>query len=521
MGLEEKTAQDYFDILKRRKWSVILPASIIFVIAALVAFLLPPIYRSTSTILIEDQEVPRDYINTTVTGFADQRLQTINQRIMGTDRLLDIINRFNLYPDLRRKWTTEEVIEEFRKAIKLNTISADVIDPRTGMARPATIAFTLSYEGKNPQLVQRVANELASLYLGENLKVRERQSQGTSQFFEDEMKNVQAQLASAEAKLAAYKQRNVNALPELAQTNLQLLDMAERDLNSFNDQLRTLREKESYLQAQLASMPTDSANQDKARLSELRVRLGELKTRFTDEHPDVIKTKSELAELTKQLRSSGRDSADNKPDNAAYVTLASQVAGLLSEIDSVKRQIETTTRKRDDYRRRIASAPGVEEGYRTIMVERNNLQLKFDDLSKKFMEARTAHGLEKENKGERFTLIDAARFPEKPVKPRIPLILLIGLVLGLGGGVGVTAFNEQNDQTARTPEVLALATAFPVLASIPEIVTWQDIVKEKTQRRKLCIGVLLFLALCPLAFHYLVMDLDVFWAKALRRISHL
>jgi uncharacterized protein involved in exopolysaccharide biosynthesis len=261
MGQDVSTAQDFLDILKRRKWSIILPACIIFTIAALVAFLLPPIYRSTSTILIEDQEIPRDYVNSTVTSFVEQRLQSINQRIMGTDKLLEIINRFNLYPDLRKKWTTEEVIEKLRKDIKLNTVSADVIDPRSGMPRPATIAFTLSYEGKNPQLVQQVANELASLYLGENLKVRERQSQGTSQFFEEEMNRVRTQLQGADAELAAYKQKNIKELPELVQTNLQMLDMEERDLTSLHDQLRTMREKESRLQTQLASIPTDAACQ--------------------------------------------------------------------------------------------------------------------------------------------------------------------------------------------------------------------------------------------------------------------
>lgn len=518
---QEKTLRDYIDIVKRRKWSIILTACTIFVITALAAFLWPPTYRSTSTILIEDQEIPRDYVNSTVTGYADQRLQTINQRIMGTDKLLEIINRFNLYPDLRKSWTTEEVIEKLRKDIKLKTISADVIDPRSGMPRPATIAFTLSYEGKNPQLVQRVANELASLYLNENLKVRERQSQGTTQFFDDEMKTVRAQLQAADADLAAYKQKNIKELPELTQTNLQMLDLAERDLNGLNDQLRTLREKESHLQTQLTSISTDAATQDKARLSELRVRLGELKTKFTDEHPDVIKTKSEIAELTKQLRSSGRDTPDNKPDNVAYVTLSAEAAGIKSDIDSVKRQIEIATRKRDDYRHRFAAGPGVEEGYKKILTERNNLQLKYDDLSKKFLEARTAHGLEKENKGERFTLIDAARYPEMPVRPNIPVILLIGFVLGLGGGGGMAAFNEQNDQTVRTPETLFLATAVPVLASIPEIVTWQDMVRSKARRRKIAIGVLLVLVLCPLAFHFLVMDLDVFWARAMRRMTHL
>ncbi len=146
-----------------------------FILAAIVAFCWPPTYRSTATILIEEQEVPREYVNTAVTTFADQRLQTLNQRIMGTTRLLEIITKFKLYDDLKSKWTTEEIVDKMRKKdIKFDTVSADVIDPRTGQPRPATIAFTVSYKGKNPAVVQQVASELTSLYLEENLKDREK-----------------------------------------------------------------------------------------------------------------------------------------------------------------------------------------------------------------------------------------------------------------------------------------------------------------------------------------------------------
>ncbi|MFH1028670.1 MAG: Wzz/FepE/Etk N-terminal domain-containing protein [Pseudomonadota bacterium] len=521
MGNGITSIKDLIVILKRRKWSMTLPVVTVFVIAMVLAFTLPPVYRSESTILIEDQEVPRDFVSTTVTSFADQRLQSINQRIMGTTKLLEIINRFSLYPELKNKWTTEEIIAKLRKDIKFKTISADVIDPRSGQARPATIAFSLSYDGKNPQVVQRVANDLASLYLEENLSVRTRQSQGTTNFMEDEMKNVQSQLADVDSKIAVYKQRNVNTLPELAQVNLSSLDSTERETVGLNYQLRTLQERESAIESQLATLPTDAASQDKARLSELRVRLVELKARLTDEHPDVIKTRNELAELIKQLRASGQDTADNKPDNPAYVTLSSQLASIRSEITSTKRHIETFNKKRDELRQRLAATPGVEEGYKNILLQRNNLQQKFDELSKKFMEAKVSSGMEKEQKGERFTLIDAARLPEKPIKPNVPAILLIGLVLGIGCGVGLTAINEQSDDTMRTPETLSRATSYPVLASIPEIVTWQETVLMKKKRRQTLLGAFCVLLMSPLVFHFLVMDLDIFWAKFMRTMARM
>jgi len=519
MEMEVKSVQDLVEIVKRRRWNIIVPAAVIFTVAVLVAFSLPPKYRSTSTILIEDQEVPRDFVNSTVTGYAESRLQTINQRIMGTTRLLEIITRFNLYPELKSTKTTEEIVAKLRKDIKFSTISADVIDPRTGQPRPATIAFTLSYQGKHPQMVQKVANDLASLYLEENLIVRSRQSQGTATFMEDEMKTVQAQLSAIDAQISAYKQRNVNTLPELVQVNMQSMDSTDREVVSLTYQLRTLKERESNLQAQLATTPSDAGNQDKARLSELRVKLGEMKTRLTDQHPDVIKAKSELAELVKQLRAGGLDPADNKPDNPAYIALTTQLAGVKSEISSTRQQIENFNRKKDDFRRRIAAAPGVEEGYKNIQMQRNNLQLKYDDLSKKFMEAKVSSGLEKEQKGERFTIIDAARLPEKPVSPNIPAIMLIGLILGIGSGVGLAAIREQGDQTVRSPELLARATGFPVLACIPEIVNEEDLGRAKSKKWKLIMAGVVLLVVAIILFHFFVMDLDIFWAKVMRRLG--
>jgi uncharacterized protein involved in exopolysaccharide biosynthesis len=278
-----------------------------------------PVYRSSSTILIEDQDISRDYVTSIITSYADQRLQTINQRIMSASRLLEIIKRFNLYSDKRERWTTEEIVDNMRKKdIKFETITADVIDSRTGRPATATIAFTVSYEGKNRLEVQQVANVLASLYLEENIKVVDQQTGGTTKFLEEEMKSVQNDLAELEKKIAAYKEKNPRALPELMQFNLQVMDSNERSYDQIKDHLRTLRERESYLRTELATIMPDAKNQDKERLKELRVELGSLKVRFSDEYPDVIKTKAEIAELEKRLGSAEIQKAvAEKPDNPA------------------------------------------------------------------------------------------------------------------------------------------------------------------------------------------------------------
>jgi len=522
MEANEMTMNDYVAIVKRRKWSLILPALIVFLCAAIVAMALPSIYKSTSTILIEEQDIPADFVMTTVTSYAEQRLQSIYQRIVSFSRLLDIIKRFNLYPDLQKKWTTEEIVEQMREDIILEPISVETVDRRTGRATVATIAFTLSYEGENPGVVQRVSNMLTSLFLEENLQVRERQAKETSIFLESETEKVKADLTKLEARMASFKEAHVNELPELLQVNMQSLNNTETNIDRLSEQLRSLKEREGYLQSQLASFPAEI--EEEKRLAELKIQLVHLKSQFSDQYPDVIKTKAEIAELeNKQNTSPGKSDnpghSDNAPNNPAYITLAAQLSSTQADIVSVKRQFRETSKMADMYRRRIANTPRVEEAYRAIFIERNNTQAKYDDLMRKHMEAKVAQGLEKQQKGERFTLIDPARLPELPDKPNRMAILLIGMVLGIGAGVGWASLKEFTDQSVRDSTSLALATAFPVLASIPEIVTREDIQRKKKKRNTIIIALGLGLVISVVIFHFLVMDLNVFWAKLMRKVS--
>jgi len=516
------TPRDYLEIVKRRKWSLTLPAVAIFLLAAAIALALPSIYRSESTILIEEQEIPADFVVTTVTGYAEQRIQQINQRIMSFSRLLEIIQRLDLYPELKDKWTTEEIVEKMREETLLEPISTEIIDRRTGRPTAATIAFTLSYEGKNPGKVQRVANVLTSLFLEENLQVRARQAQDTSAFLEGEMDRIKVELVNMESKITGFKEAHLNELPEMLQLNLQTLNNIERNIELSSQQLRTLKEKEEYLLTQLASiMPYEEEHVSRQRLDELKVELVHLTKRFSDEYPDVKKTRAEIAELEKQLTGDDKSLANAKgpPDNPAYITLSAQLAGTRAEIDSARRQIEDLNLAVTQIRHRVAASPKVEEEYNAMVIARNNTQAKYDDLMRKHMEATVAHGLEKEQKGERFTLIEPPRLPEKPFKPNRLAIMLIGLVLGIGAGIGMGALREFSDDAVHDGDSLTFATQFPVLAGIPPIMTKKDITRRRLKRIAWAGGVVGAILIGLAVFHFFVMDLDIFWAKLMRKFA--
>lgn len=509
---------DYVDIAKRRIWSFILPTTAIILAAGIIAFVLPSEYKSSSTILIEQQEIPEEFVSATVTSFAEQRLQSINQRIMSTSKLLGIINELDLYQDLRGKWTTDEIVERMRENIKLDTISAEVIDQRTGRPTTTTIAFSLAFQGKDARQVHQVAGTLTSLYLEENLKVRRQQTEETYTFIGGELQRVQSDLSEIEKKISAFKEQHLSELPEMFQVNTQAVNLMERSIERLDEQKRSLKEREGYLETQLASIPRKQ-DPKKQRLQSLHQALTSLKTRFSQKHPDVVKTQQEIAEIEAQIaaESASAESNDILPENSAYITLSAQLASTRADILSVQNQISDLENKAREYRRRIENTPRVEQEYNRLLNERQNNQAKYNDLMQKHLEAKVAYALESEQKGERFTLIDPARLPEKPFKPNRLAILLIGIVLGTGAGVGLAALREFTDHSVRKAESLAEMTSLPVLAGIPEIITPRDRRRRRVRVVLIVSGAVVLIAAAIAVFHYWVMDLDIFWMKLLRR----
>ena len=261
---------------------MLLTAGAVLGLALLAAFFWPPMYRSTGTILIEQQEMPEDFVRSAVSSYADQRIQVISQRVMTSANLLEIISKYNLYPDDRRTKAREAIVANMRQDIKLNMISADVVDPRQGRATKATIAFSVSYENRSPQVAAAVANELTSLYLRENLETRKQQAAGSADFLSTEAQRIGAQVTDLERQLAAFKSKHENSLPEYAQLNVQLASRAQDDLRELDSRVRALDQQIVFLDAQLAQInPTGTMYGDSGqRVMGTRDQLKLLKTQY-------------------------------------------------------------------------------------------------------------------------------------------------------------------------------------------------------------------------------------------------
>ncbi|MEW8428449.1 MAG: lipopolysaccharide biosynthesis protein, partial [gamma proteobacterium symbiont of Ctena orbiculata] len=273
---------DYLAILKRRKMQLIVPAAIILLLSIGLALGLPSIYRSEATILIEQQEIPSELVRSTVTSYAGERIQVISQRVMTTENLGSIIENYGLFKEERDDTSLSLLAEKLRENIKLEMISADVVDPRSGRPTTATIAFTLAFSSKDSRIAQKVTNELVSLYLDENLRRRTQSALETSSFLGAEANKLKQEIADLETSLAKFKEKHVNNLPELQQLNMQLMERSERELTDTAQQIRSLEERKIYLQSELSQInPTsDLYNSRGDRVMGAEDRLMSLETEY-------------------------------------------------------------------------------------------------------------------------------------------------------------------------------------------------------------------------------------------------
>ena len=583
MDARAKTITDYLDFIKRRKYYVLIPFLCIFLISVILSFVLPPIYKSSTTILIEGQQIPSEFVRSTVTEYVEQSIQTIKQRIMSRTRLMDIIDRFNLYNDLREKETTEEIVDRMREDIRLDMISAEVVDQRTGRPTTATIAFRLSYEWKDPDKVLKVANTLASLYLEQNLKDREEKARTTSSFIEAEIKGLNENIDKLEAKIAQFKEKHFQALPEMSQLNLQMFQRLERELENVEQQIRNVRERKIYLEGQLTGIdpdlpgiqgPAGETADAKQRLKYLYVQHTALRSALSEKHPDVIKMENEIEslenevalkdeiqlkrnqheglkadlavkmgklsgkhpdviklkksikilekEIEEKVREKGkRQNEPENPENPAYINISTQLDTAKMDIASLKEERKRLKVKLADYQNRLELTPQIELEYNLLTRDYNNARIRHQETLNKLMEAKSAESLEKGQKGQKFTIIDPAVFPEKPHKPNRLFIIVIGFVLGIGAGAGTAFLKEYSDQAIRSEYELALLTGRPVLAMIPPIETRADLKRKKRKRIISTLSILIGIGLCVLSVHLFYKPLNMWWFLGMRKLVKL
>jgi protein tyrosine kinase modulator len=484
----------------RRKWLAVPVFALPFVAAVSLIYSLPAFYRSTALVLVERQQVPEAFVQSTVTSELETRLHTISQEILSRSRLEALITRFNLYPGKRNQASNEELVERMRRDVKLELKTTDT------KGRPsATTAFALSYRGPDPQTVALVTNTLASFYIEENLKVRERQAMGTADFLKGQLGETRKRLDDLELRVSDFRRRHLGELPQQMQANMATLENLNMQLRITNDnQIRAAERRDSLtaLLAEAASSPHASGapaapEAGGARLSRLRHELANERARYTEEHPTVARLKAEIAaaELESSKSPGGASAAAGVPSNPYAMRLRETLGAIESEAKVLKTEEQRLRAAIASYQARVENTPKREQEFQELSRDYETTKQLYDSLGKRHEAAQLSESMEQRQKGEQFRVLDPAVPSRIPAAPNRLKLLMVSLVLSLGLAGGVLMVAEMLDTSFHSADELRAFTIIPVLVSVPRIVTEADRRRQQRRFRLAAVGAMVGLVL--------------------------
>jgi polysaccharide chain length determinant protein (PEP-CTERM system associated) len=394
-----------------------------------------------------------------------------------------LITRFNLYSDLAPRVSSEALIQRMRREIHLEFKSAE----QTG-GRMATVAFTVSYAGRDPETVARVTNTLASFFVEENLRGRERQATGTAEFLSLQLEATKKRLDEQERRINEFKLRHPGELPQQMEVNRATLERLSTQFHLNNDlQIRAM-ERRAALVKQLAEADGTGADTRNARLARLKAELSQLQMRFTDKYPDMIRVKSEIATLERQLAeatSEGKSEARPAAADPSVRRLKEGLSDVEAELKALKSAEKDLREAVATYQRRVENTPQREQELQELSRDYGATKELYYSLMKRYEDAQLAESMEQRQKGEQFRILDPAIVSKNPVGPNRVRLAVKGLMLALGAAIGAMVVAERLDTSLHTTDDLRRLTSVPVLAVIPVIATKADV---RRRRRRFWLG---------------------------------
>ena len=479
MTERELTPGDYIAMLRRR-WVLILALAVVGPpLAYGVSRILPDRYKSQTLVLVERPSVPEKIVQSLDTEDLSQRLSSMQQQILSRSRLEPIITQFGLYSSDVSKVPMEDLVGRLQKAIEVTPIL-----PMAETQSRQLPGFYVSVTMGSARTAQQVCTAVTSMFIEENLRLRQANSENTTQFLVTQLAEAKANLDEQDAKLAAFKSHYLGSLPDQEKTNLDLLGNQSSQLEAATQALaRAQQDKflaESMLTQQVAAWQATQTGRSpetlEQQLSSMQTQLATLQSRYTDDYPDVIKLKNDIAALKKQIASSSTDKASDGSKPQKNTLEPTQIAQLRAQVHNLDQVIAEKAKEQDRikqqiklYQDRIQSSPAVEQQFKELTRGYQTALDSYNDLQKKRNEAEMYADLQRKQQGEQFRVLDPANLPDKPSFPNRPLFAAGGLAGGLALGLGIAFLLEMKDSSLKTERDVEFALRLPVLAMIPEI----------------------------------------------------
>lgn len=481
------TIDDYLAMLRRRVKLILIPILLAPLVGFVISLFVPAKYTSTSLVLVEAQQVPTGVVQSVVTEDLGQRIATMQQQVLGVNRLRPMVDRLGL---ARGGKNADEVIDEIRNSMQLQAVVTDLnqIPNADGSKRKpgqstSVPGFTVSVTWSNAREAQTICNELTSMLLTENQSSRERAAQSTTDFISRQLEEAKRNLDDQDSKLAGFKRQYTGQLPGDEDNNLKVLGTLNGQLDANTQTINRAQQDKSYTESLLtqqvaawkSSQGTSNPQSLQQQLTQRQAELLELQGKYTNDHPDVIKAKADIAELKKKLAEVNSASAEatdatekgNLAEPAEIRQLRLQVHQYSDMLAQATREQKRIADQIKVYQSRVAISPEVEEKYKLLTRDYDTAQKFYADLLAKKSTSEMATDMERRQQGEQMRLSIPASLPDSPSFPNRWLFAGAGVGAGLVFGLALTLWLELRDKSIRNEADVEASLQMPVLVSLP------------------------------------------------------
>ncbi len=480
------TLDDYLAMLRRRLKMILIPALLAPLVGFLISYFFTAKYTSQSLVLVEGQKVPEGVVQPVVTADLAQRIATMQQQVMGRNRLQPIVEkRPNLFKGGKN---LDDVLEEVRSGVQIEPVVTDLgAIANTGGGKrkqgSSVPGFYVNFTTANPRDAQDICNDLTSAMLTEFQNSREQLATGATEFISRQLDEAKRNLDDQDAKLAEFKRQYSGQLPGDEDNNLKVLGTLNSQLDANTQTLNRAQQDKAYTESLLAqqlsawksSQGSNNPQNLETQLSSLQSQLLSLQARYTEDHPDVIKTKADIAEVKKKLTevndAAAKGGEANEKASASEPPEIRQLRMQVHQYEDVLGQATREQKRIGDqiklYQSRVAMSPGVEEQYKLLTRDYETAQKFYNDLLAKKSTSEMATDMERRQQGEQMHLLNAANLPESPSFPNRLLFAAGGLGSGLVIGMGLALWLELRDKSIRNEADVLASLQMPVLVSLP------------------------------------------------------
>ncbi len=564
MGLHAKTLEDYLYLVKRRKYYIFVTWLLASLISVLVALSLPKNYRATATMLME-ASLPTKLFDATMTEFADERVQSLFQRVMTTKNVLALIDKHGLYDNIKNEYPKQKLVNFFKSTTEM-TLATTSIEPKMNSGL-AEFAFDISFSAEDPTVARDVVSNLAALFIEQNDKARTQRAIRTTDFLQEESEKLNQELQTIENKIVVFKEQHNFSLPDQAQGNLASIDRIENELRDTQNQVHSTKERIAFLGAELArefeTLPASAGRSNEPpgkdnslaalraeyvkllgiysqshptvarlkreikmldpffegrpgekdvvnQLAKSKKALLDLQKVYSDDYPEIAKLKAQINRLEQQLFTAS-PSTGTEPKvvprrtlNPAYAGLESQYRTSQADLQSLYQKQEHLKGKLERINTGLTVAPQIEKDYNNLIRERDNTKNKYTQVKEKLLDAKLFQTQEQHQQGQTLMIIEEPVIPLQPEKAIRTKVAVGGFFLGLLGGIGLALLVEFLDSRLTGYRAIAEAVGLTPLVVIPyiESASEEDEKLAKERKQKTLLLLSIILSLVILAAVY-------------------